>query len=80
MKTTTLHRTHQSDALGINATTMHQYYNTVQSDVHPEHLVDVAMSRRQAMALQAHRREGRPGWVAVLTLVLLAVCAAWLIS
>ncbi len=52
----TLRRTRESDPLAVNSTTLHQYYNTVQSDASSEHMVDAAMSRRQAMAVQAYRR------------------------
>ena len=56
---------------------MHQYFNTVQSEVNPEHLVDTAMMRRQAMALQAHRRSQRPFWKPVLMLGGLMAIAFW---
>lgn len=78
MKTPLLRR--DADALAIDENTLHQYYNTVQSDVHPQHLVDAAMSRRQAMALQAQRRQGSHGRLVVVALVLLAACAVWLFA
>lgn len=80
MKTPSLHRARETDTFGINSQTMHQYYNTVQSDEHPEHLVNAAMSRRQAMALQAHRRDSGPGWVAMLAVAAVVACVVWLLA
>ncbi|MEZ5706996.1 MAG: hypothetical protein R3E56_18100 [Burkholderiaceae bacterium] len=71
-------RRSENDPLAVNSTTLHQYYNTVQSEVSGDHLVDAAMARRQAMALQAHRRRGAPRWLAVLAAALLAACVVWL--
>lgn len=69
-----------SDPLAVNSTTMHQYYNTVQSDVNAEHAVDLAMSRRRAMALEAHRRRGHSGWLRMVAVALLLVSGVWLLS
>ncbi|HEY9095377.1 MAG TPA: hypothetical protein VIN35_06505 [Hydrogenophaga sp.] len=71
-------RRSENDTLAVNSTTLHQYYNTVQSEVSGDHLVDAAMARRQAIALQAHRRRGVPRWLGVLAVVLLVACLAWL--
>jgi hypothetical protein len=82
MKTPLGPRTGEGDDFDINAKTRHQYYETVQSEEHPEHLLDAAMSRRQKMALRAHRRGGRAGWLGWLALVLagLAAGAVWLLN
>ena len=56
------------DALAINAQTLHPYYSTVQFDVHPEHLVDLAMARRPAAF-----------WRLVTLLALVALAAALLV-
>ena len=69
----------ENDPLAVNSTTLHQYYNTVQSEVSGDHLVDAAMARRQAIALQAHRRRGAPHWLGALAVVLVVACAAWLL-
>ena len=75
-----LSRARESDPLAVNSTTLHQYYNTVQSDDSADNLVDAAMSRRQAKALQAHRRRGRPGRWALMALAVVALASAvWLI-
>ena len=66
------------DRFAINASTVHQYYNTVQSDTASEHAVDAALSRRQAMALQARRRRGRPVWLTVVALGALLASGVWL--
>lgn len=71
-------RASEVDPLALNSTTMHQYYNTVQSDVASEHEVDSAMSRRQAMALQ--RRQARPVWPALLGVVVLLAGGVYLLS
>lgn len=78
----TLSRPRESDPLAVNSTTMHQYYNTVQSDAFSEHLVDAAMSRRQATAVQAYRRQNRSIWLAVLAAVLVMVLfsGVWLLG
>jgi hypothetical protein len=73
-------RSRDNDPLAVNSTTLHQYYNTVQSGEGSEHMVDQAMARRQAMALQAYRRRGRSGWLAVLAVVLLLASGVWLLS
>lgn len=76
----TLSRTLEGDPLALNATTLHQYYNTVQSDAFSEHMVDAAMSRRQAMAVQAYRRQSRPGWMAVVAVVLVVLSGVWVLG
>jgi hypothetical protein len=63
------------DALAIHSQTLHQYYSTVQSEGHPQRLLDEALDRRQARALQARRRPWALGSVAVL----LALAVAWLV-
>lgn len=76
----TMSRSRESDPLALNSTTMHQYYNTVQSGAASEHMVDQAMSRRQAMALQAYRRRGQPVWLGVLAVALVLASAIWLLA
>ena len=71
-------RAAEKDPLAVNSTTLHQYYNTVQSDTASEHAVDAALSRRQAMALQARRRRGRPVWLTVVALGALLASGVWL--
>jgi hypothetical protein len=82
MKPSFLRREIKTDAYAIDEKTLHQYYNTVQSDVHAEHLVDSAMSRRHAMALKAHRRDEGvgAGWMGVLMLGLVIAVAVWLLG
>jgi len=71
-------RSTTDDSLAINSETLHQYYCTVQSEVHPETLVDEAetlvdeaMNRRQANALMARRKRSRlSGWAVVAALAL----------
>jgi hypothetical protein len=72
-------RRQENDPLAVNSTTLHQYYNTVQSETSGDRLVDAAMARRQAIALQAHRRRGAPRWLSALAVLLLVACAAWLL-
>ena len=74
-----------ADAFSINSDNVHCYYSTVQSEVHPQELVDSALARRHARAVELHRRRRmRPvqktAWIAVP--VLAAVCLAgwiWLV-
>jgi len=64
-------RSTADDSLAINSETLHQYYCTVQSDVHPQTLVDEAMNRRQAHALVARRNRSRlSGWTVFALLAL----------
>jgi hypothetical protein len=77
----TLSRARETDPLAVNSTTLHQYYNTVQSDASSDHqMVDAAMSRRQAVALQAYRRKSRPRWKMAVAFVLVLTCAFWLFT
>ena len=76
----TLSRSRESDPLAVNSTTLHQYYNTVQSDASSEHMVDAAMSRRQAMAVQAYRREKHSVWLTVLAVALVLLSGAWVLG
>jgi len=77
----TLPSARESDPLAVNSTTLHQYYNTVQSGSSSEHMVDAAMARRKAMALQAYRRRGYSGWLKAVSVaaVLLLASAVWLL-
>lgn len=69
------------DRFAINASTVHQYYNTVQCDEHGDRLVDHAMERRHALAMASRRRSsGRPAWMSVLALGLVLACGVWLLS
>lgn len=56
-------RTGTDDGLAINQETLHQYYCTVQSEVHPEVLLDEAMNRRLARAKARRQGAGLPAWV-----------------
>ena len=75
-------RSRERDPLAVNSTTLHQYYNTVQSDAFSEHMVDAAMSRRQATAVQAYRRRSHPHsvWLTVLAVVLVLLSGAWVMG
>lgn len=75
--------TKAADALSINRDNVHCYYSTVQSEVHPQELVDTALARRQARAVELHRRRqvrpARLAWVSLLVLVGLGLAAGvWL--
>jgi len=69
------------DSLAINQDTLHQYYCTVQSEVHPQTLVDEAMNRRQAHALVARRNRSRlSGWAVFAVLALSMGGLVWLLG
>lgn len=73
-------RSATDDSLAINSETFHQYLCTVQSEVHPQTLVDEAMSRRQANALVARRNRSRlSGWSVVTVLALAMGGLVWLL-
>ena len=74
-------RSTAEDSLAINSETLHQYYCTVQSEVHPETLVDEAMNRRQANALMVRRNwSRRSGWAVVAALALAVGALVWLLG
>lgn len=74
-------RSSADDSLAINSETLHQYYCTVQSEVHPETLVDEAMNRRQANALMARRKRSRlSGWAVFAVLALAMGGLVWLLG
>lgn len=68
------------DALAINAETLHQYYSTVQYDIYPQQLLDEALDRRQARALEARRRPLTLRWWVVVLLALTVLAAAAALS
>ncbi|QCB47939.1 hypothetical protein [Hydrogenophaga sp. PAMC20947] len=80
MKPSPISRAFGADTLSINSDNVHCYYSTVQSEVHPQDLVDTALTRRHARALELHRRRrarpARVAWIAALLLAGLCM-AAW---
>lgn len=80
MKPSPISRAFAADPLSINRDNVHCYYSTVQSEVHPQDLVDTALTRRHARALELHRRRrlrpARVAWIAALLLAGLCM-AAW---
>ena len=72
MKNNQFVHSRQSDALVINDDTVHQYYNTVQSDVGSDRLLDDALDRRRERGLAQRRRQPWlwVGAVAVIAVVL----------
>ena len=62
------------DTLSIDRENLHQYYSTVQSEVHPHEQLDQAMARHQARAVEVHRRRrsrmARWPWLGAVLLVL----------
>ena len=70
-----------ADAFSINSDNVHCYYSTVQSEVHPQELVDTALARRHARAVELHRRRRvrpvRTAWIAVLVLAV-ACLTGWI--
>ena len=72
MPSSPLSRPPAADSLSITSDNVHCYYSTVQSDVPPQDLVDTALARRQARALELHRRRRvfpvRSAWMGLLVL------------
>lgn len=68
-----------ADAFSINSDNVHCYFSTVQSEVHPQELVDSALARRHARAVELHRRrKGRPARAAGVVVVMLLLAGACL--
>ena len=81
MPSSPLSRPPAADTLSITSDNVHCYYSTVQSEVHPQELVDSALARRHARAIELHRRRSvrpaRLAWVGAVVL-LGAGLAGWL--
>ena len=74
-------RSTTDDSLAINSEALHPYHCTVQSEVHPETLVNEAMNRRQANALMARRKRSRlSGWAVSAVLALAMGGLVWLLG
>lgn len=71
----------QSDALVINNDTVHQYYNTVQSDLPDDQLLDRALDRRRDRSRADRRQQQWLGTalVAVSVAALALVATVWLL-
>lgn len=80
MATRLFSRSPSRDVLSINRDNRHQYYKTVQSEVHPHEQLDQAMARRQSRARAAawrrRSRSARWPWLGALLLLML-VGSAW---
>lgn len=71
----------QSDALVINNDTVHQYYNTVQSDLPDDQLLDRALDRRRDRSRADRRQQQWLGTAlaAVSVAALALVATVWLL-
>ena len=83
MHRTPFFKASSADAFSINSDNVHCYYSTVQSEVHPQELVDIALARRRARAVELHRRRrvrpARLAWIGLLALGGLGLTAwVWL--
>jgi hypothetical protein len=70
-------RSAADDGLVINRATRHQYFSTMQADLHDQDIIDEALNRRMARAMLARQEKSRLHiWLTVLALV--AGLALWL--
>lgn len=61
------------DGLAINSTTLHQYYSTVQADIHPHSEIDDILDQRRIQSLIDRHNRGRRvrmmAWLAGLMVI-----------
>jgi len=53
------HRSAADDGLAINSATLHQYYSTVQADIHPHDELDDILDQRRIQSLIDRHNRGR---------------------
>ena len=75
-------RSAADDGLAINSTTLHQYYSTVQAEVHPhDELDDILDQRRIQSLVKRHNRSRRNfrliWWTAGLVVIAAYAAAQW---
>ncbi len=76
-------RSAADDGLAINSTTLHQYYSTVQAEIHPHDEMDDILDQRRIQSLMDRHNRSRRNirlifWMAGLVVIAAYAATQWL--